>query len=132
VNDARFFKLFKKYSGVQQREIKLKRPAQLMEILELIRAILNENLAKRVDVSEQMSQLKQEDQRYKEMETAMEKANEQIKTWDQMRCVLEMYGHFSGINRKVQLKYLKPKELENFSEDDSSVPELLLILKWGK
>jgi inositol hexakisphosphate/diphosphoinositol-pentakisphosphate kinase len=49
-----------------------------------------------------------------------------------MRCVLEMYGHFSGINRKVQLKYLKHKELEQFSEDDSTVPELLLILKWGK
>lgn len=39
------------------------------------------------------------------------------------------YGHFSGINRKVQLKYLKPKDLE--LSDDDSVPELLLILKWG-
>jgi inositol hexakisphosphate/diphosphoinositol-pentakisphosphate kinase len=42
-----------------------------------------------------------------------------------------MYGHFSGINRKVQLKYLKPKDIEPFSEDESAVPELLLILKWG-
>jgi uncharacterized protein YdcH (DUF465 family) len=81
VNDVRFFKLFKKYDGIQQREIKLKRPAQLMEILELIRAILNENLALRADLSEQMSQLHHEDERYKELEALLEKANDKVKTW---------------------------------------------------
>lgn len=90
VNDVRFFKLFKKYDGIQQREIKLKRPNQLMEILELIRAILNENLAFRANFSEQMSQLNHKDDKYKELEALLEKANDQVKTWDQMRCVLEM------------------------------------------
>uniref|UniRef100_A0A914P998 Inositol hexakisphosphate and diphosphoinositol-pentakisphosphate kinase n=1 Tax=Panagrolaimus davidi TaxID=227884 RepID=A0A914P998_9BILA len=39
------------------------------------------------------------------------------------------YGHFSGINRKVQLKYLKPK-----TESDDEMrkkPALMLIIKWG-
>jgi inositol hexakisphosphate/diphosphoinositol-pentakisphosphate kinase len=117
VSDPRFYKLFKKYDGVQKREIKLKRPAQLMEILELIRALLNENLALRETLDDNDPQL--------------ERVNEQVKAWNQCVTVLEMYGHFSGINRKVQLKYLKSKDItEQLSEDDS-VPELLLILKWG-
>lgn len=84
MNDVRFFKLFKKYNGIQQKEIKLKRPAQLMEILELIRAILNENLLHRAEYSEQLSKLDHNEEQYKELEALLEKANEQVKTWDQM------------------------------------------------
>lgn len=72
----------------------------------------------------------------------------------QLKCVLEMYGHFSGINRKVQLKYQpygKPRSSSSDegegagnecsttaagSGNDSTAtggkqPSLLLILKWG-
>lgn len=54
----------------------------------------------------------------------------------QLKSVLEMYGHFSGINRKVQFKYQpngKPKNSsseEDMPENDPK-PSLLLILKWG-
>ena len=44
----------------------------------------------------------------------------------QMKDVLEKGGHFSGINRKVQLKPTKWKDAER-----TSVSECLLVLKWG-
>lgn len=52
---------------------------------------------------------------------------------EQIRYVLEMYGHFSGINRKVQLKYQpkgRPKSTSS-EEDIPGGPSLLLVLKWG-
>lgn len=42
VSDDRFFMLFKKYDGTRRKEIKMKRPNQLMEVLDLIRIILAE------------------------------------------------------------------------------------------
>lgn len=42
VTDQRFFDLFKKYDGYSKNEIKMKRPTQLMEVLELAREILHE------------------------------------------------------------------------------------------
>lgn len=42
VHDERFFNLFKKYDGMKKKEIKMKKPNQLMEVLELIRLILSE------------------------------------------------------------------------------------------
>ncbi len=54
--------------------------------------------------------------------------------------VLPRYGHFSGINRKVQLKYHKSLDKSSSchsSEEESQcnrhdhTPYLLLILKWG-
>lgn len=42
VTDQRFFDLFKKYNGNNKNEIKMKRPNQLMEVLELAREILHE------------------------------------------------------------------------------------------
>ncbi|VDN25990.1 unnamed protein product [Gongylonema pulchrum] len=42
------------------------------------------------------------------------------------------YGHFSGINRKVQLKYLKPREFKTSDgEEVHQQSALMLILKWG-
>jgi hypothetical protein len=54
----------------------------------------------------------------------------------QLKSVLEMYGHFSGINRKVQFKYQKHGKPKNSSSDEDmndidSSPSFLLILKWG-
>uniref|UniRef100_A0A667ZIR1 Inositol hexakisphosphate and diphosphoinositol-pentakisphosphate kinase n=1 Tax=Myripristis murdjan TaxID=586833 RepID=A0A667ZIR1_9TELE len=53
---------------------------------------------------------------------------------EQLKTVLEMYGHFSGINRKVQLTYLPNGQLKASSEEEDSQkegPSLLLVLKWG-
>uniref|UniRef100_A0AAQ5X8E7 Inositol hexakisphosphate and diphosphoinositol-pentakisphosphate kinase n=1 Tax=Amphiprion ocellaris TaxID=80972 RepID=A0AAQ5X8E7_AMPOC len=53
---------------------------------------------------------------------------------EQLKTVLEMYGHFSGINRKVQLTYLRNGQPKASSEEEDSKkdgPSLLLVLKWG-
>ncbi|KAI6225577.1 Inositol hexakisphosphate and diphosphoinositol-pentakisphosphate kinase [Aphelenchoides besseyi] len=130
VNDSRFFDLFKKYDGIQKKEIKMKRPPQLMEVLELIREMLNESLQTRDEYNKKIASVKNEKER-SQLEARHEKVHERVKTWDQMRTVLEMYGHFSGINRKVQMKHLKPKESDQCSEDETTSAPLLLILKWG-
>eukprot|EP00064_Thunnus_orientalis_P016039 superscaffoldBa00003093_g16102 len=44
------------------------------------------------------------------------------------------YGHFSGINRKVQLTYLPHGQPKTSSEEEDTRkegPSLLLVLKWG-
>ncbi|KAJ6669768.1 hypothetical protein lerEdw1_000317 [Lerista edwardsae] len=53
---------------------------------------------------------------------------------EQLKTVLEMYGHFSGINRKVQLTYLPngcPKTSSGEEDNHKREPSLLLVLKWG-
>ncbi|KAI1731176.1 histidine phosphatase superfamily (branch 2) domain-containing protein [Ditylenchus destructor] len=160
VDDERFFKLFKKYDGMRKKEIKMKRPTQLMEVLELIRQILAEQQTLREEYMTKSAELMhgRDNPDFKQLERDLEKCEESVKTWDQMRTVLEMYGHFSGINRKVQLKYLKPKEPKENKNLDSNLssattstngqsatedtqtaakalskqkPALMLILKWG-
>ncbi|RXN04769.1 inositol hexakisphosphate and diphosphoinositol-pentakisphosphate kinase 2-like isoform X6 [Labeo rohita] len=45
-----------------------------------------------------------------------------------------MYGHFSGINRKVQLTYLPHGQPKTSSEEEDTRkegPSILLVLKWG-
>uniref|UniRef100_A0AAQ5YYQ6 Inositol hexakisphosphate and diphosphoinositol-pentakisphosphate kinase n=1 Tax=Amphiprion ocellaris TaxID=80972 RepID=A0AAQ5YYQ6_AMPOC len=49
---------------------------------------------------------------------------------EQLKTVLEMYGHFSGINRKVQLTYLRNGQ-PKASNSKKDGPSLLLVLKWG-
>jgi inositol-hexakisphosphate/diphosphoinositol-pentakisphosphate 1-kinase len=60
----------------------------------------------------------------------------------QIKSVLEMYGHFSGINRKIQFKYQKngkkkqslnatSSDDDNSKSDQTDDSSLLLILKWG-
>nr|XP_020478317.1 inositol hexakisphosphate and diphosphoinositol-pentakisphosphate kinase 2-like isoform X3 [Monopterus albus] len=106
-----FFELFDKYGGYKSGKIKLKKPKQLQEVLDIARLLLVE-LGQHNDceIEEKKSKL------------------EQLKT------VLEMYGHFSGINRKVQLTYLRNGQLKASSEEEDSKkdgPSLLLVLKWG-
>lgn len=40
---------------------------------------------------------------------------------EQLKTVLEMYGHFSGINRKVQLKYQPRGRPRGSSSDDGNL-----------
>ncbi|XP_065127678.2 inositol hexakisphosphate and diphosphoinositol-pentakisphosphate kinase 2 isoform X7 [Paramisgurnus dabryanus] len=111
VRHQRFFDLFEKFDGYKTGKLKLKKPKQLQEVLDIARQLLLE-LGQNNDSEIEESKAKLE----------------------QLKTVLEMYGHFSGINRKVQLTYLPhgcPKtssEEEDVRRDD---PSLLLVLKWG-
>ncbi|CAL8102596.1 unnamed protein product [Calicophoron daubneyi] len=120
VRHERFFNLFTKYAGGWTHELKLKRPTQLQEVLDIVRCILEE-----MENSPNMDpQLKKNKGKF-----------------EQLKYVLEMYGSFSGINRKIQLKYhphglpknIKPGQDVDFSNADApeSQPSLLLIAKWG-
>uniref|UniRef100_A0A8C1FPX4 Inositol hexakisphosphate and diphosphoinositol-pentakisphosphate kinase n=1 Tax=Cyprinus carpio carpio TaxID=630221 RepID=A0A8C1FPX4_CYPCA len=107
VRNPMFFELFEKYGGYKTGKLKLKKPKQLQEVLDITRTLLAD-IGQHTDceIEEKSSKL------------------EQLKT------VLEMYGHFSGINRKVQLTYLphgQPKTSNTRKEGAS----ILLVLKWG-
>uniref|UniRef100_A0A1I7XMS6 Inositol hexakisphosphate and diphosphoinositol-pentakisphosphate kinase n=1 Tax=Heterorhabditis bacteriophora TaxID=37862 RepID=A0A1I7XMS6_HETBA len=199
VHDERFFTLFKKYDGFKKSEIKMKRPNQLMEVLELAREILGEQQTLRNRLLVDLEACEESGLDSSRTEHDLELVEEAVKKWDQMRTVLEMYaregtrnseilqkeseddvssdeedlemvissledvfdskghvqevgavdirlfipmnaedcsdtyGHFSGINRKVQLKYLKARELRNSDNEEATQqgPALMLILKWG-
>ncbi|KAG9489224.1 hypothetical protein GDO78_005298 [Eleutherodactylus coqui] len=111
VRHARFFELFEHHDGYKTGKLKLKKPEQLQEVLDIARLLLAElGTHNDCEIEERKSKL------------------EQLKT------VLEMYGHFSGINRKVQLTYLPHGHPKTSSEDEDArkdSPSLLLVLKWG-
>lgn len=91
----RFFEIFEKYDGYKLGHVKLKRPKQLQEILDIARFLLSEIHTKsHAEIEEKESKL------------------------EQLKNVLEMYGHFSGINRKVQMKYQPKGRPRGSSSDD--------------
>ncbi|XP_055861728.1 inositol hexakisphosphate and diphosphoinositol-pentakisphosphate kinase 2-like isoform X6 [Biomphalaria glabrata] len=124
VKNKKFFDLFEKYGGYKTGHLKLKKPKQLQEVLDIVRDLLAEG----------------------HCNTDPEVAEKKAKL-NQLKLVLEMYGHFSGINRKVQLKYQptgRPKkssseegsvladhETLDLADDSPRDPSLVLILKWG-
>ncbi|XP_038606043.1 inositol hexakisphosphate and diphosphoinositol-pentakisphosphate kinase 1 isoform X3 [Tachyglossus aculeatus] len=110
VTHPRFFALFEKHGGYKTGKLKLKRPEQLQEVLDIARLLLGELGAESgSEIEERASKL------------------------DQLKTVLEMYGHFSGINRKVQLTYNPhgAKVPGNGQGPRGPAPSLLLVLKWG-
>ncbi|XP_015494308.1 inositol hexakisphosphate and diphosphoinositol-pentakisphosphate kinase 1 isoform X11 [Parus major] len=112
VKHPRFFELFEKYDGYKTGKLKLKKPEQLQEVLDIARQLVVElGTHGDCEIEERKSKL------------------------EQLKSVLEMYGHFSGINRKVQLTYLPHGHPKAASEDEEarreSSPSLLLVLKWG-
>ncbi|CAD7090313.1 unnamed protein product [Hermetia illucens] len=111
VRHPKFFEIFEKYDGYKHGHVKLKRPKQLQEILDIARSLLAEIQTKAADSEIEEKQGKLE----------------------QLKSVLEMYGHFSGINRKVQMKYQPKGRPRGSSSDDDAPkdPSLVLILKWG-
>jgi len=109
VRHQKFFEIFQKYDGYKKLSIKLKRPKQLQEILDISRYLLSEV----------------------PIDTEVEEKRNKL---EQLRTVLEMYGHFSGINRKVQMKYQPNGRPKGSSSDEAEIinkPSLVLILKWG-
>uniref|UniRef100_A0A1B6D4P0 Inositol hexakisphosphate and diphosphoinositol-pentakisphosphate kinase n=1 Tax=Clastoptera arizonana TaxID=38151 RepID=A0A1B6D4P0_9HEMI len=114
VRHPKFFEIFEKYGGRTDGHVKLKRPKQLQEILDIARSLLSEIEQREADPEIEEKQGKLE----------------------QLKSVLEMYGHFSGINRKVQMKYQPKGRPRGSSSDDGKgnmpkEPSLVLILKWG-
>ncbi|XP_063201847.1 inositol hexakisphosphate and diphosphoinositol-pentakisphosphate kinase 1 isoform X6 [Chroicocephalus ridibundus] len=112
VKHPRFFELFEKYDGYKTGKLKLKKPEQLQEVLDIARQLVVDlGTHSDCEIEERKSKL------------------------EQLKSVLEMYGHFSGINRKVQLTYLPHGHPKAASEDEEarreSSPSLLLVLKWG-
>ncbi|XP_066593031.1 inositol hexakisphosphate and diphosphoinositol-pentakisphosphate kinase 2 isoform X10 [Prorops nasuta] len=111
VRHPKFFEIFAKYDGYKHGHVKLKRPKQLQEILDTARSLLAEiqHRAAGPELEEKQGKL------------------------EQLKSVLEMYGHFSGINRKVQMKYQPKGRPRGSSSDDDRLgePSLVLILKWG-
>ncbi|XP_062846045.1 inositol hexakisphosphate and diphosphoinositol-pentakisphosphate kinase 2 isoform X2 [Trichomycterus rosablanca] len=111
VRNPMFFELFEKYGGYKTGKLKLKKPKQLQEVLDITRQLL-------ADLGEHS------DHEIEEKSSKLE----------QLKTVLEMYGHFSGINRKVQLTYLPHGQPKTSSEEEDTRkegPSLLLVLKWG-
>ncbi|XP_072272218.1 inositol hexakisphosphate and diphosphoinositol-pentakisphosphate kinase 2 isoform X3 [Pyxicephalus adspersus] len=111
VRHQKFFDLFEKCYGYKTGKLKLKKPKQLQEVLDIARQLLVE-LGQNNDSEIEESKAKLE----------------------QLKTVLEMYGHFSGINRKVQLTYLPhgcPKTSSEEEDCRREEPSLLLVLKWG-
>ncbi|CAG9813472.1 unnamed protein product [Phaedon cochleariae] len=112
VRHPKFFEIFEKYDGFKHGHVKLKRPKQLQEILDIARSLLT-------------------DIEHHEAEPAIEEKQGKL---EQLKAVLEMYGHFSGINRKVQMKYQpkgRPRGSSSDDVDKPAEPSLVLILKWG-
>ncbi|XP_047738124.1 inositol hexakisphosphate and diphosphoinositol-pentakisphosphate kinase isoform X2 [Hyalella azteca] len=112
VRHPKFFELFAKYDGFKDGHVKLKKPKQLQEILDIARSLL-------VEIEQHKADTEIEEKKGK---------------LEQLKGVLEMYKHFSGINRKVQLKYQPNGWKRRSSSEDGEVggaPSLVLILKWG-
>ena len=103
VSHPQFFNIFRKYKGFVNGKIKLKKPRQLQEVLDVSRMLLEEleNGSQTEIIQEKRTKL------------------------EQLRTVLEMYGHFSGINRKIQMKLINDKDKPDTAKN------LLLIVKWG-
>ncbi|XP_078711119.1 inositol hexakisphosphate and diphosphoinositol-pentakisphosphate kinase 2-like isoform X4 [Lampetra fluviatilis] len=120
VRHPRFFELFDKYEGHRTGKLKLKKPKQLQEVLDIARLLLSELDQKNdTEIEENKAKLEQ-------LKTVLE-----ILYHGKLDC---WYGHFSGINRKVQITYLPHGQPRTSSEDDDvrkEEPSLLLVLKWG-
>jgi inositol hexakisphosphate/diphosphoinositol-pentakisphosphate kinase len=120
VYHKKFFDLFDHHGGKRKGRLKLKSPSQLQEVRDIARSLLS-------SASEAGSTL------YEDLNKLM-----------QVKAVLEMYNSFSGINRKVQFRYIKcasrpvttvvqtsrlgPGDIKRRKDEDR---RLLLILKWG-
>ncbi len=96
-----------RYDGFKNKHIKLKSPQQLQEILDVSRELL-----------EQLNSGSSESELIEEKKSKLE----------QIKMVLEMYGHFSGINRKVQLKYQPKGRPRNSSSDEGTFTLLTFFM----
>ncbi|XP_042241884.1 inositol hexakisphosphate and diphosphoinositol-pentakisphosphate kinase 2-like isoform X3 [Homarus americanus] len=128
VRHPKFFALFAKYDGYKDGHVKLKKPKQLQEVLDIARGLLAEIEQKRADPETEEKKGKLE-----QLKSVLEIFLKDLRLQEEQLCCMT-YGHFSGINRKVQLKYQPRgwKRRSSSEEGDSPrEPSLVLILKWG-
>ncbi|XP_032379532.1 inositol hexakisphosphate and diphosphoinositol-pentakisphosphate kinase 2 isoform X2 [Etheostoma spectabile] len=123
-----FFDLFEKYGGYKSGKLKLKKPKQLQEVLDIARLLLVELVEHNdCEIEEKKSKLEQ-------LKTVLEISHPLSSKLASSFNTQKRYGHFSGINRKVQLTYLRNGQPKASSEEEDSKkdsPSLLLVLKWG-
>ena len=99
VKHPKFFEMFKRLGGYKDGQVKIKKPHEMQEILDISRFLLAE-----LEKEEKEEKTDETDGNNKTRQTIQEDRGK----LEQFKSVLEMYGHFSGINRKVQMKY-QPK-----------------------
>jgi len=116
-----FFELFIKYGGEKEGRLKIKKPKKMQEILDIVRTLVEGY----------------------ENDEALHPIEENKTKLMQMKNVLEMYGTFNGINRKVQFKAMHDKRNASMltklrgrnkrseSDVDIETKTLLVIVKWG-
>ena len=103
-------------NGRTRKQAKLKTPQLLQELLDICRDIY-------AGLAERPSQADI---------TLSEEALEELEAWKQIVSILEEGGHFSGINRKAQLKPLEWEKVEGENDvQNEKVVEALLIIKFG-
>ena len=78
VKHPKFFDIFERMDGYRSGHVKLKKPNHLQEVLDIVRFLLKE---------------------IEKGGSSNEVIEEKKSKLEQVRYVLEMYGHFSGINR---------------------------------
>eukprot|EP00899_Mesostigma_viride_P005502 jgi/Mesvir1/14953/Mv14625-RA.1 len=115
VTHSQYLDILHKYNGGNpHKEAKLKTPDQLQELLDATRQLLGERIRSRGGAHEGLDEAEHE---------------EELLKLKHVKAVLEEGGHFSGINRKVQLKPLKWKQ--EGTEGPEVVVQALLVLKYG-
>ena len=78
--------------------MKLKKPKHLQEVLDIARYLITE---------------------IEKGGSSNDVIEEKKSKLEQVKYILEMYGHFSGINRKVQLKYQTKSKLKGTSSEET-------------
>ena len=114
VEDERFLSLFnefgKKNNKNKKKEIKLKKPKELLRVLEIVNDILENNKDKLISIG----------------------ADNFFTKIFQIKMVLEQKINFDGLTRKIQMKPLKFTEiLDENGNKTYKITQALMILKWG-
>lgn len=107
VDNPLILSLFDKFHTNTKNEIKLKKPTELLEVLNIVKTILNK-------------------EGFDESHLTDLKDNFYIKLF-QIKLVLEKNLNFEGMTRKIQVKPLKIET----DGTKKKVTEALLIMKWG-
>ena len=115
VEDDNFLSLFEEFASKKKKEekineIKLKKPKELLRVLEIVNNILEKN---------------------KDKNKLLGADNFYTKIF-QIKMVLERKLNFDGLTRKIQMKPLKYKEIiDEKGNKKNKISKALIILKWG-
>jgi inositol hexakisphosphate/diphosphoinositol-pentakisphosphate kinase len=128
-----FIQLHTRWSSGPRKEVKLKSPKQLQEVLDLTHTVLGRSIKKdhRADKDKDSKQSSDSDDTFSSDPDGSSRPVRSISLDENEReacnliaSVLEAGGHFGGVYRKIQLKPLAWNE-------EGQVEKLMLILKYG-